>query len=498
MAEAEAAGLGPPARDAQSEATVAAPDAGPPGKTELGGLGEEPAADKGVEIEDAEKEVALEHVDENPPPEGGYGWVIVAIMFIIQFFVIGIANSVGIFTGYFVANATFPGAANTLLSFSATLTQTGMNLYGPLTGNIADRVSYRLVACTGAVLLAAGGVINSFAVYVWTLFVGGIVQGLGFSCLITPAVGLPGQYFRRRLPLAIGIGMSGLGFGGVVITPVSQALLDAVGWQWAMRGISIVGGVVLFGAGLLMKTRLPPRKGSIRIFDPALLRNKTYWRLAVMCFFFPGNYLGTFLFLPQQIQDLGPLAAGISAAVCLAVLNACTGIGQLLSGFAIGRLGIYNVGVISTLCVLLSFIPFYLLAVSRSGPAMLAFCIFNGILGAPFPVLVSNIAAGSFGQANFAVTVGMIFFWWVSISPAACWTDQLNGSPTRRFAPGIFITGPILGAIADSQSTFSADGARLYTNWAPVVAYGGAAEAVVLAMAIWLRVEKAGWAWKRV
>lgn len=103
--------------------------------------------------------------DPEPPPfpEGGYGWVAVFCMFMIQFFVVGITNSVGIFTGYFVGSATFPGSANTILAFSSTLGTAGMNLYGPLTGPLAERLTYRVAACTGAIFLAAGGVIMSFA-----------------------------------------------------------------------------------------------------------------------------------------------------------------------------------------------------------------------------------------------------------------------------------------------------------------------------------------------
>lgn len=58
--------------------------------------------------------------------------------------------SVGLFTDYFVSNAVFPGAANTLLSFSATLTTTGIDFYGPITGMLAEKIllpSGRLYRC---------------------------------------------------------------------------------------------------------------------------------------------------------------------------------------------------------------------------------------------------------------------------------------------------------------------------------------------------------------
>ncbi|KAI9024177.1 major facilitator superfamily domain-containing protein [Hyaloraphidium curvatum] len=448
-----------------------------------------PSDDDTVVVDDSKEGPGKDAIDKDadvegaPPtpdfPDGGFvAWTVVFAMFLVEFFVCGIANSVGVFIGYFVNTGTFPGAANTQLSLCASLTMVGMNLYGPVTGALADRISYRGVACTGAILTVVAGVTNSFANQVWTLFVGTIIQGLGFSCLITPALGLPGQYFYRRLPLAIGIGMSGVGFGGAVLTPVSQVLLDSFGWRWAMRGIGIVGGAILFCAALMLRTRkdLPPRKAGRKLIDATLFRNATYWKLAAMCFFFPSNFLVPLFFLPQQMSDLGPLANGISAAVCLAVLNVCTGIGQLTSGFVIGRLGILNFAVLVNIGVLLSFFPVYILCVSTTGAGLLAFCIMTGYFGAPFPVLVSNIAAGAFGQKNFASTVGMIFVW---------------------MAPGTLVAGAVLGAIADANSAFGEGGARLSTNWAPVIAYGGAAQVVLVAMTVWLRVGK-GWRWMHV
>lgn len=334
-------------------------------------------------------------------------------MFFVQFFVVGIANSVGIFTGYFVGNATFPGAQNTLLAMAATLTSAGMNLYGPFTGMAAERFGYRIVACTGALFLLAGGVVNSYAVEVWTLFVAAIIGGFGYSCLIAPAVAIPSHYFRRRLGLAIGLGMSGVGIGGVVITPVSQALLDAVGWRWAMRYISIVSGVCLFVVGLLMKMRLPRRQkgSSVPLIDKSMFKNLTYWRLAAMCFLTPGQYLGPFLFIPQQMQDLGALAGGISAALCLALMNASTAVGQITTGIILNRLGKYNVGVITAILTTVAFFPVYILSVNHSGAGMIIFSIMAGMFGGPFPVVISNLAADRFGQANFAAIIGMVFFW---------------------------------------------------------------------------------------
>jgi OFA family oxalate/formate antiporter-like MFS transporter len=88
-----------------------------------------------------------------------------------------------------------------------------MNLYGPITGQLAERLGYRIVACTGACFVLGGGILLSFATAVWYLFVAAIVTGFGYSCLINTAVAIPSHYFKAKLGLAIGLGMSGVGWG---------------------------------------------------------------------------------------------------------------------------------------------------------------------------------------------------------------------------------------------------------------------------------------------
>lgn len=117
------------------------------------------------------------------------------------------------------------------------------------------------------------------------------------------------------------------------------------------------------------------------------------------------------------------------------------------------------------------FVPIYLLSVGTTGGGLLAFCILAGLIGSPFPVCVADIAADCFGQDGFATKISMVFMF---------------------FAPGILITGPILGSIADANSVFSETGARLSTNWTWVIVYCACTQCVVTAAATILRYKKAG------
>ncbi|KAJ3327014.1 hypothetical protein HDU93_002159, partial [Gonapodya sp. JEL0774] len=193
-------------------------------------------------------------------PEGGFGWVAVL--------------------------ATFSGAGNALLGFVGTLTTSGVDLYAPISGALAEHFGYSVVAVIGAGLLFLGQFVASLAgpQDIWMLFLGGIMAGVGYSGCVAPAIAIPSHWFQHHLDLALGIGVSGFGAGGVVITPLTQWLVDRYG-----------------------------------LFCP-------------------------FLYIPQQVQDyshdLGSVA--ISGAVCLVMYNVAYLAGQLVSSVVVGRIGAYN------------------------------------------------------------------------------------------------------------------------------------------------------------
>ncbi|KXS16693.1 hypothetical protein M427DRAFT_31091 [Gonapodya prolifera JEL478] len=134
-------------------------------------------------------------------PEGGYGWVSVAL-FSAYFWGVGMINSFGIFTEFFTTNATFPGA-NTSLALVTTVMSTCVDLFAPLTG-----------ALDGSVVCGIGQGVAPL----W----GSVVSGLGYSCSVVPAVGIPSQWFKEKLGLTTALGLSGMGGGGIVISPVAQ------------------------------------------------------------------------------------------------------------------------------------------------------------------------------------------------------------------------------------------------------------------------------------
>ncbi|KAJ3321865.1 hypothetical protein HDU93_003170, partial [Gonapodya sp. JEL0774] len=279
--------------------------------------------------------------------EGGWGWVNIFAMFS------GNASIFGIFSQFFTDNATFQGVANTALSIISVLMTVSVDFCAPLTGALADKFGFRLTMASGALLALGGQIVASLAQSdtVWPLFFGSLVTGIGFSGNFAPAIGIPSQCFKERLGLATAIGLSGTGVGGMVLSPVTQLLIDYYGWRTAWRVIGFVGCACLVATAMLV--RMPHQSRRTRherktarkapSFDVAIFRNKAYWKLSLMSFCAPCIYSTPYLFIPQQVQDA---AAGstpsVSGATCLLILNLCFLIGQLSAGVFVKRFGPYN------------------------------------------------------------------------------------------------------------------------------------------------------------
>lgn len=74
----------------------------------------------------------------------------------------------------------------------------GMDLTGPITGQLADHFGYRISCCVGGILMCVSLIATSFSTQVWELYIfQGIAYGFGASLAFFPSLALPSQYFKR-------------------------------------------------------------------------------------------------------------------------------------------------------------------------------------------------------------------------------------------------------------------------------------------------------------
>src|ERR1700716_4641780 len=124
------------------------------------------------------------------------------------------------------------------------LTALAGGLAAPLVGKLFDRSGPRTVYSLGLLLLGGAFLIAAHARELWQFQISvGLCVGIGIAFIgNVPNSILLGRWFGPRLPTAMAIVYSATGAGVLVLLPVSQILIDHLGWRGAYQ---IFGAVAL-------------------------------------------------------------------------------------------------------------------------------------------------------------------------------------------------------------------------------------------------------------
>eukprot|EP00090_Calanus_glacialis_P045678 TRINITY_DN8647_c0_g1_i1.p1 TRINITY_DN8647_c0_g1~~TRINITY_DN8647_c0_g1_i1.p1 ORF type:complete len:613 (-),score=108.85 TRINITY_DN8647_c0_g1_i1:381-2219(-) len=181
-----------------------------------------------------------------PPPDGGWGWVVVFASFMIHIIADGITYSFGVFLVELIDKfGADRGAASLIPSILVGVTLGS----GPIASYFTNRYGCRAVTIAGAILASAGLALscaaNSIVVLYFTI---GILTGLGFGLIYLPAIVSVSIYFEKKRAFATGIAVCGSGVGTFIMAPVTKGLISQFGWQGAMLVTSgLILSCILFG-----------------------------------------------------------------------------------------------------------------------------------------------------------------------------------------------------------------------------------------------------------
>jgi len=266
-------------------------------------------------------------------------WIVTLAAAAILMVTMGVRQSTGLFISPL---NTSTGLGITAISLALAIAQLMWGVIQPVAGAIADRYGPAKVLIAGLVVLSFGTAITPFMTSTF-----GLVVSLGLLSAIGSGAGsfsvLIGAAAQRLDPdkrgTAAGIINAGGSFGQFVFAPISQTLIQAVGWMGAMWSIAVITLaasplVRVVSAGAQPQEHTASRSGAWRAVRDAM-GDRSY--ILLHAGFFTCGFHIAFLVthLPGEIALCGlpPVVAGWS----LALIGLANIAGSLIAGMSTAR-----------------------------------------------------------------------------------------------------------------------------------------------------------------
>ena len=153
------------------------------------------------------------------------------------------------------------GRGDVMAGFTIFFLTTGF--VAPQAGRLVDRYGARVVMAAGAAIAGVGFLILFSMSALWHYYVGYAVVGLGMAGTgQIPTSAVVCNWFQKRRGAAVGLMASGVGVGGLVLSPVVGGyLLPALGWSRSFLVLGILCWAVIIPLALLVIRTRPEEKG---------------------------------------------------------------------------------------------------------------------------------------------------------------------------------------------------------------------------------------------
>ena len=356
-----------------------------------------------------------EKVEVDEPPDGGYGWVCVMCTFFINAHTWGINSSYGVFLAYYLSNDYYPGSTALEFAFIGGLSISQALLVSPLSTYITRVYGTRTTLLLGVALETLALIGASFTHETWQLFLSqGVCFGFGMGFLFVGSVGIIPQWFRKKRSLANGVGTAGSGLGGMMYSLATNAMIDRLGVEWALRILGILACVVNCTCAMLVKDR-NKATGSIQLaFDYTLFKRPAFLLLLLWGFFSMMGYIVLLFSLPNYATSIG-LSAQQGSTIG-AVLNLGQGLGRPLVGIFSDKAGRINLAGFCT--VVGGLFCFFIWIFAKSFGVLAFFAIIVGTVAGTFWTTIGPVGAEVVGLKELPSALSIV--WIVLVLPTTC------------------------------------------------------------------------------
>ncbi|XP_065201906.1 monocarboxylate transporter 12 [Planococcus citri] len=188
--------------------------------------------------------------EQPPPPDGGWGWVVVFASFMIHVVTDGVVYSFGEFLKGFLDQY---HAGNGVTSLIISILVGTTLCSGPIASAFVNKFGCRPVTIAGSIISAFCVFISYWAKSVTVLIITiGFGTGIGFGLIYLPAIVSVTCYFEKYRSIATGIGVCGSGFGTIVFAPLVSVCIKHFGTDGTLIVISFMVLTCIF-YGLLLR-----------------------------------------------------------------------------------------------------------------------------------------------------------------------------------------------------------------------------------------------------
>ncbi|CZT05034.1 related to protein MCH2 (monocarboxylate permease homolog) [Rhynchosporium agropyri] len=384
-------------------------------------------------------EVPKPSEDQKPddvPPDGGYGWLVVACVCLINAHTWGINSSYGVFLAYYLDYDTFPGASALEYAFVGGLSISMALIIAPLATVCVGRFGTRFTLGIGIVLETAGLLGASWAYEIWHLFLSqGLAYGFGMGFLFVASVGLIPQWFSTQRSFANSIAAAGSGMGGLIYSLATNAMIKSIGLGWAFRILAIVACAVNVICTLLIKDR-NKQVGSVQMaFDVSLFKRVEFLLLLGWGFFSMLGYIVLLFSLPSYARSVGLTAS--QGSVIGALLNLGQGVGRPFVGYFSDSFGRINMA--CTCTFLAGFFCLVIWIFAKNYGVLIFFSVIVGTVAGTFWTTIGPVGAEVVGVKILPSALSIV--WIVLVTP--CTFAEPIGLELRQDSGDIYLHGQI-------------------------------------------------------
>ncbi len=133
-----------------------------------------------------------------------------------------------------------------------------MFLSGPVVAGLAKALGVRALAVGGGAVMALMLVASTYAPNISVMYICyGVVGGVATGCLYIGSLIITSQYFDKKMGMAMGICMSGSGFGSFSFPPLTNYVLEHHGWKGMLL---VTAGLIALAAGLSLLFKPVPSR----------------------------------------------------------------------------------------------------------------------------------------------------------------------------------------------------------------------------------------------